>query len=406
MKEQAMALLSLLADDATVLLRWLHVVAAVVWVGSAFALARLDLGARPRADDPTPQTLLLHAGAGFRFSRALGADAAEIPLNFKWEAYATWVSGFALLCLIFFSAPQLYLIDPTLWDAPAWAAIAVVLGSLPLVWLAYDLLCQKSGLGGDRLLLALYAFSAALGLLLTALFAGRAAYPLLGAILATLMTANIAHVIVPAQKRRLATLRAGQPADAEDARNAATRALHNQYLALPVVFFMLSGHAPLIFAGPHNGVAAALFLAAGFGIRRLFLQRARGLGWDWKLAATGAVFILLGLWLSAPSIPAPEKAAARSAGDAIASALRPDGRAAAAVIESHCVSCHAPTPLHPDIIHAAGGLDFSTAAQVTKYRAEILRAAVFSRAMPPPGVSSPLDEDERWILLRWAQAAE
>jgi uncharacterized membrane protein len=400
-----MALISLLTDDATILLRWLHVLAAMVWVGSAFALARLELAMRPREADPRPQTLLLHAGGGFRFRRAEDADAAERALNFKWEAYATWASGVALLCLVFCAAPQLYLIDPALWDAPSWAAIVVALGLLPAVWLAYDVLCKKSGLAGDSLLVALFVFAAALGFLLTELFAGRAAYPLLGALLATIMTANIAHVMVPAQKRRLAALRAGQPGDPDDARNAATRALHNQYLALPVVFFMLSSHAPLLFAGPRNGAAAALFLAAGFLVRRFFLKRSRGLGSDWKAAATGAACIVLGLLLSAPFEPSPEKAAARSAGEAIALALHPGDRAAQTIVEQHCVACHAATPLHPGLLRAAAGLDFSSGALLTKHRAEILRAAVFSRAMPPPGAAPPLDEDERRTLLRWARAA-
>jgi uncharacterized membrane protein len=400
-----MALISLLMDDATILLRWLHVVAAMVWVGSAFALARLDLAMRPRDTDSRPQSLLLHAGGGFRFRRAEDADAAERALNFKSEAYATWASGFALLCLVFCAAPHLDLIDPALWDAPPWAAVVVALGLLPAVWLVYDLLCNKSGLAGDSLLLGLFVFAAGLGFLLTQLFAGRAAYPLLGALLATIMTANIAHVMVPAQKRRLAALRAGLPGDPDDAKNAATRALHNQYLALPVVFFMLSSHAPLVFAGPHNGAAATLFLAAAFLVRRFFLKRARGLGSDWKLAATGAACVVLGLLLSAPFEPLPEKAAARSAGEAIALALHPGDQAAKTIVEQHCVACHAPTPLHPGLFRAAAGLDFSTGAQRTKHRAEILRAAVFSRAMPPPGAAPPLDDDERLTLLRWAQAA-
>ncbi len=400
-----MPLISLLMDDATILLRWLHVIAAMVWVGSAFALARLDLAMRPRDADPRPQTLLLHAGGGFRFFRAEDADIAERAVNFKWEAYATWASGFALLCLIFCAAPQLYLIDPALWDAPSWAAIAMALGLLPVVWLAYDFMCKKSWLRGDGLLVALFIFAAASGFLLTHIFAGRAAYPLLGALLATIMTANIAHVIAPSQKRRLATLRAGQPPDADDAGNAATRALHNQYLASPVVFFMLSSHAPLVFAGPHNGAAAALFLAAGFLVRRFFLKRARGLGSDWKLAATGAGCLVFGLLLSAPLAPSPEKSAAYSAGEAIASVLHPGDQTARAIVEQHCVACHAPAPLRPDLFHPAAGLDFSTGAQVAKHRAEILRAAVYSRAMPPPGAAPPLDEDERLTLLRWAQTA-
>lgn len=401
-----MELFSLLSDDATILLRWLHVVAAIVWVGSAFALARLDLGMRPREGDATPQSLLLHAGAGFRFLRTDMADATEPALAFKWEAYATWASGFALLCLIYFAAPKLYLIDPQVWDAPAWASILVAILLLPAVWLAYDLLCNKSGLAGDALLGALFVFAAALAFLLTHLFAGRAAWPLLGANLATVMTANIAHAIVPAQKRRLASLRAKKPADAGDAKLAATRALHNQYLALPVVFFMLSGHAPLLFAGPHNGLAAALFLAAGFLIRRFFLKRARGLASDWKLATAAAACLVAALTLSAPQDPPGDKAAANSAGQAIAMVLHPGVAEARTIVEQHCVGCHSPAPRMAGLTHAAGGRDFSAAGHLEEYRGEILRAAVFSNAMPPPGAATPLDDDERLTILRWAQSVE
>ena len=262
---------------------------------------------------------------------------------------------------------------------------------------------RKAAWPAIALLVALFVFSAALGLLLTHVFAGRAAYLLLGANLATLMTANIAHAIAPAQKRRLASLRAGQPADPADAKFAATRALHNQYLALPVVFFMLSGHAPLLFAGPWNGVAAAFFLASGFLTRRFFLKTYRGLGLDWKLAVAAGACLALGFFLSAPREPPSEKAAARNAGDAIAFALRPGVAEARAIIEQNCVVCHAAAPADPGLAHAAAGLDFSVPGAVEKHRREILRAAVFSRAMPPPGVAKPLDEDERLTLLRWAR---
>lgn len=395
-----MALFSFLSDDAEILLRWLHVVAAMVWVGSAFALARLDFAMRKRDGDPRPQTLLLHAGAGFRFSRAEDADAAEAPLHFKWEAYAAWASGFALLCLIYCAAPQLYLIDPAVWNATPWAAVTVAIGALPGVWLAYDFMCKKSGLAGDALLATLFVFSAALGLVLAHLFAGRAAWLLFGAILATLMAANIAHAIVPAQKRRLASLRAGLPADPADAKSAATRALHNQYLALPVVFFMLSGHAPLLYAGAWNGLAAADFLAAGFLIRRVFLKKSRGQGWDWRLAAGAAACLALGLALSAPRGLPDERAAARNAGEAIAFVLRPGPAEAREIFDQNCVVCHAATPQYPGLSHAAGGLDLSAPGSVDTFRAAILRTAVFSHAMPPPGAGPPLGDHERQTLMR------
>ncbi len=397
-----MDFLSLLLDDATVLLRWLHVIAAIVWVGSAFALARLDLGMRPRKSASDPQTLFVNAGAAFRLMRTAEADAAEPALNFKWEAYATWLSGFALLCLIFLASPRLYLIDPQIWNAPAWAAILVAVGLLPAVWVVYDLLCKKSGLAGDRLLIALFLFSAALAFLLTHLFAGRAAYPLIGANLATIMAANIGHAIVPVQRRRLAALRAGQPPDEAESKSAAARGLHNQYLALPVVFFMLSGHAPLFFAGPYNGLVAVLFLAAGFVLRRFFLKRARGLGSDWGLAGVAASCVAAGLALSAPQAPR-EKRAANSATEAMALVLHPGIGAAQSIIQHHCVLCHSAKPQLPGLAHAAAGLDFAAAGALVRHRREILRAAVFSRAMPPPGAAAPLDKDERLTLWRWAQ---
>ena len=397
-----MALFSLLSDDAGILLRWLHVVAAMVWVGSAFALARLDLGMRPPRLEGAPQSLLLHAGAGFRFARADKAEEAERALHFKWEAYAAWASGLALLCLVFCAAPELYLIDPQVWGAPGWAAVAVALGLLPAVWLAYDAMCGRSGLAGDRLLIALYVLAAALALALCHLFSGRAAWLLLGANLATLMTANIAHVIAPVQRRRLASLRAGLAADAADAKAAATRALHNQYLALPVVFFMLSGHAPLLFAGPHRDLAAASFLAAGFLVRRLFLKKARNLGWDWSLTAAACAFAALGFALSTPLEPQGE-ASAESASEAIALAVRPGIEDARAILERNCAACHAAAPSYPGLAHAAAGLDFSDRQTIDRFSGQILRAAVFSRAMPPPGAAPSLDADDRRTLLRWAK---
>jgi uncharacterized membrane protein len=399
-----MPLIFLLLDDAATLLRWLHVVAAMVWVGSAFALARLDLGMRPCESDPRPQSLLLHAGAGFRFSRAEQADAEEPPLNFKWEAYATWASGFALICLIFCASPRLYLIDPQLWDAPGWAANALALALLPLAWLAYDVLCKRSGLRGDNLLAALLVFAAALALALTCVFAGRGAWMLLGAILATLMAANIAHAIVPAQRRRLLSLREGRAADPADAQFAASRALHNQYLALPVVFFMLSGHAPLLFAGAHNGGAAMLFLAAGFAIRRFFLQRARRLGSDWRLAGAAAGLIGLALILSAPRALPEDHAAVESAGQAIALVLHSGPAEAQTIIERHCVLCHAARPEFEGLFRAPAGLDLQDLGKLERFRATILRVSVYSNAMPPPGAAAPLDLNEKQALLRWAQA--
>jgi uncharacterized membrane protein len=388
----------LLLDDAVFLVRWLHVIAAIAWVGSAFALARLDLAMRPRGTGAGPQSLLLHAGAAFRFSPTPEADASEQPVHFKWEAYAAWVSGFALICMVFFAQPRLYLIDPRQWDAAPWAAIAVVVVLLPGVWLAYDALCKKSGLTGDAALAGLFLFAGALAVLVVALFAGRAAFPLIGAYLATLMAGNIAHAIVPAQRRRLLAMRAGQAPDEAEAKAAGQRALHNQYLALPVIFFMLSGHAPLLFAGPHRSAVAVLAIGAGFVIRRFFLKRSRGLGPDWSLAAAAAVLLALLLALAWPNIPREQ--AARDGGQAIARIVHPGPDAARRLIEQKCAWCHEAAPIWPGLAQAPDGLDFTDPHGAEKNAAAILRAAVLSPAMPPPGAAAPLDDEDRLLLWR------
>jgi uncharacterized membrane protein len=388
----------LLLDDAAFLLRWLHVVAATIWVGSAFALARLDLAMRPRGEVGAPQSLFLNAGASFRLFRTAEADADEKALHFKFEAYATWFSGFALVCMIFCIEPRLYLIDPQLWDAPPWVAITVALAMLPLVWLVYDTLMKKTGLAGDASLWLLFGLSAALAVALSLMFAGRAAFPLIGANLATFMAANIAHAVARAQRRRLAALRAGEAPDEAEARLAAVRGLHNQYLALPVVFFMLSGHAPLLFSGPHRGAVAVLAIGAGFLIRRLFLKRARGAGLDWALAATAALLLAALLALAWPK--PPEEKAAANAGQAIAQMIRPGPAAAHSLIEEKCGWCHAAAPAWPGLSRAPAGLDFSDRAAVEKNAAAILRAAVLSSAMPPPGAAAPLDAEDKALLWR------
>ncbi|MBB4196756.1 putative membrane protein [Rhodoblastus sphagnicola] len=391
-------LLDLLRDDAVFLLRWLHVVAAMVWVGSAFALVRLDLAMRPREGGGAAQTLFFNAGAAFRLSRTAEVEAGEPALHFKFEAYATWVSGFALVCLIYCAEPRLYLIDPRLWDAPPWAAITVALAALPLVWLAYDIFYKRSGLAGDASVAVLLVFCAALSAALCVLFAGRAAFPLIGANLATLMAGNIAHVLAPAQRRRLAALRAGAAPDEAEARAAGARALHNQYLALPVIFFMLSGHAPLLFAGPHRIGVAVSALGAGFLIRRFFLKRARGLGWDWTLAASAAVLLMAMLALAWPR--APEETAAQNAGQAIARLVHPGPAAAQNLIEEKCGYCHAAAPVWPGLATAPAGLDLTDRDMIEKKAAAILRAAVLTSAMPPPGASAPLDEEDKVLLWR------
>ncbi len=300
--------------------------------------------------------------------------------------------------MIYCAEPRLYLIDPQLWNAAPWAAITVALAMLPAALLVYEIFFRLTRLEGDAALYSLFGFCAALSVLICLLFAGRAAFPLIGANLATLMAGNIAHVIAPAQRRRLKALRAGEAPDEADAKKAGARALHNQYLALPVVFFMLAGHAPLLFSGPHRIGVAILAIGAGFLVRRFFLKRARGAGSDWALAAAAALLLVAMLALAWPK--APEEKAALSAGQAISQLVRPGPAAAHSLIEEKCGWCHAAAPAWPGFSRPPAGLDFSDRATVEKNAAAILRAAVLSSAMPPPGAAPPLDDEDKLLLWR------
>ena len=206
------------------------------------------------------------------------------------------------------------------------------------------------------------------------------------------MAANIAHAMAPAQRRGW---RRCAPEKRRPRRRpgGATRALHNQYLALPVVFFMLSGHAPLLFAGPRRIGVAIAALGAGFVIRRFFLSRAKGLGSNWALAAVAALLLLAMLALAWPAAPVSLPAA--NARQALALAIRPSPAAAQSLIDGKCGYCHAAEPLWPGLARAPAGLDFSNSALVKKNAAAILRAAVLTSTMPPPGADAPLDSDDR-----------
>lgn len=282
----------MLIDNLEFLLRFTHVAAAILWVGSAFSLLKLDVAMRPPSEGAAPRALFVHAAGGFFISKAETIAPEAGALSFKWEAYATFLSGFLLLLLFCLVAPDNFLIDPSKWDASPNAARAAALLPLILSWLGYDVLCRRGGVAGDRLLIACFVYFAAIGLALTQIFAGRGAFLLLGAHIATTMTANIAHVVTPAQKHWLAARRAREAPEAKTLALGGQRALHNQYLALPALALMLSNHAPQIFDARFSGIVLILMLAALFCVRRLWIFYARGAGVDMKMGGLAVALTL------------------------------------------------------------------------------------------------------------------
>jgi uncharacterized membrane protein len=267
--------------DATILLhwaefavRWLHVITAIAWIGSSFYFIALDLGLNRNIPGPADgEEWQVHGGGFYHIQKYMVAPEAmpEHLTWFKWESYATWLSGVALLIVLYWVGAELYLIDWTVMELQPWQAIVISALSLTLGWVAYDLLC-KSKLGDNPTLLMILLFGIIVVLSwgYTQVFSGRAALLHLGALTATIMTANVAMIIIPNQKIVVADLKAGRTPDPKYGKIAKLRSTHNNYLTLPVIFLMLSNHYPLAFASEWNWLIAALVFLMGVTIRHFF----------------------------------------------------------------------------------------------------------------------------------------
>ena len=280
--------------------RWTHVITAIAWIGSSFYFIALDLGLRKTPSLPPlahGEEWQVHGGGFYHIQKYLVAPERlpEHLIWFKWESYATWLSGFALLCVVYYGGADLFLIDRTVLDIEPWQSICLSLASLAVGWIIYDQLC-KSPLGRNTwgLMALLYIVLIAMAWGYTQVFTGRAAFLHLGAFTATIMSANVFFIIIPNQKIVVADLIAGRTPDPKYGRIAKQRSLHNNYLTLPVIFFMLSNHYPLAFATEFNWVIAALVFLMGVTIRHWFnTTHARKGRPTWTWLATAILFVLI-----------------------------------------------------------------------------------------------------------------
>lgn len=384
--------------DAVV--RWLHVVAAVVWIGSSFYFIRLDYGLKPRKRQPKGvqgDLWAVHGGGFYQMTKYLVAPAS-LPEDLKWtrwESYITFVSGFALLIIVYYFDAERYLIDRSVLDLTRMQAGAISLFSLFAAWLAYELLC-RSPLGKRDVALAVvvYVFFVALTFAFTNIFSGRGALNQIGAIIGTIMVANAFGVIHPNQRKAIVALKAGRKPDATAARQAGQRSVHNNYLALPVLFLMISNHYPLVFGTRFNWVIVAIVLALGPVIRHFFNTRHAGRGnawWVWLVAAAAAI---VAGWL----MTFGPKGSDYSDLDA-----PPPFEEIAAIVENRCSMCHAKEPVWDGIEAAPAGVLLDSAGAVHRHAPLIARSTVQSRSMPPGNVTGLTDE-ERQALAAWADA--
>ncbi|RWP39767.1 MAG: cysteine desulfurase [Mesorhizobium sp.] len=388
--------------------RWLHVVTSIAWIGSSFYFVALDLGLRQRPGMPVGafgEEWQVHGGGFYHIQKYLVAPT-EMPEHltwFKWESYATWLSGFAMLCVVYYAGADLFLIDPNVLAMSVPTGILLSLATIGVGWVVYDLLCRSPlGRSDTGLMLVLYGVLVFIAWGLTHLFTGRAAFLHLGAITATIMSANVFMVIIPNQKIVVADLIAGRKPDQKYGKIAKQRSLHNNYLTLPVLFLMLSNHYPLAFATQFNWVIASLIFIIGVLIRHYFnTMHARKGNPTWTWLAAAVLFVII-IWLStAPKVLTGEVKASSAAQVYVASAHFPAVRD---TVLGRCSMCHAQEPSYEGIYHAPKGVMLDTDAGIAGQAREIYLQAGRSHAMPPANVTHITDK-ERALLVAWFEEA-
>jgi len=377
---------------ANLLLRWLHVVAGIAWIGASFYFIALDNTLEKSAEPGVRgEQWSLHGGGFYHKKKFVSAPPGGLPEKlhwFKWEAYWTWISGFALFALIYWGQASTYLIDPAVLDLPVWGAILLSLLMIAGGWVFYDRLCRsKLGEREGPLLAAGGLFLVAITVLATHLFSGRGAFLLIGVITGTIMVANVAMVIMPGQRKMVAAIGKGEEPDPAWGAAGKQRSVHNTYLTLPVIALMLSPHHPMLYQHPLNWLVLLLLVVIGALTRQFFVLRHSGRA-NWALPAGAAVAVALLAVLVMPRDD-PRFAAAEV----------PAFHEVQAIFQGHCAQCHAARPSFDGIAAPPKGVVLETPAQMRRWAA-LTAAQVRTEAMPP-GNLTEMSDQERAKILAW-----
>ncbi|SET79964.1 urate hydroxylase PuuD [Paracoccus homiensis] len=402
--------MAVLWDWISFSVRWLHVIAAMAWIGASFYFIALDLMLKPNdalPDGAYGEEWEVHGGGFYHTVKYLVAPA-RMPEHLtwhKWQSYSTWLSGAALLMIVYWVGGELFLLDPTKADLALWQGILLSGGSLTIGWLAYDQMC-KSRLSNHPtvLMLLLFVILVIMSWGYHQIFTGRAALLHLGAFTATIMTANVFFQIMPNQRIVVADLKAGRAPDPKYGKIAKVRSTHNNYLTLPVVFLMLSTHYPLAFATQHAWIIASLIFLTGVSIRHYFNTMHRtGKGPNWTWAVTVVLMIVIA-WLSTvPAGDSYDQAAARPLTAQEQKYAQAQGfQDAYDTVIGNCSMCHAREPSWTGIRWAPRGVVLETESDVARHAAQIYLQAGLSHAMPPPSAIQ-MDEDARRDIVAWVR---
>ena len=391
----------ILLDWLSLFVRWAHVMLGIGWIGTSFFFVWLDMSLRTGANAPKAvggESWMVHGGGFYRAQKYLVAPAA-LPKElhwFKYEAYYTWVSGFLLLCLVYYFQARAFLIDPRVLSLEPVQAIALSAGALTAGWFVYDRLC-KSPLGKRTrwLGLAVFLLVIAFAFFFTQIFSGRAAFLHIGALLGTIMSANVFFVIIPNQKLVVADLIAGRRPDPALGEQAKQRSLHNNYLTLPVVLTMISGHYPMLFQQPYVWqFTAAIIVGAGL-VRHYYNLKDAGRRGDWiDWLLVYAAGIAISLVIVSMGLANRNTSAAAGGGPVQLAEV-------VTIIQNRCVACHSATPSDGSFKGPPKGIAFDTPEEIERYAGQILRVAVETQAMPLAN-RTEMTPEERALVGRWA----
>ena len=404
--------LAIIWDWCAFAVRWLHVITAMAWIGSSFYFIALDLGLRKSSEIPEGvhgEAWQVHGGGFYHIQKYLIAPD-QMPKHltwFKWESYSTWLSGAALLMIVYWAGAEIYLIDRAKADLSVLQAVGISGASLGLGWVIYDALC-KSPLARypTVLMLLLFGLLVAMAYGYNQVFTGRATLLHLGAFTATIMSANVFFIIMPNQRIVVKDLQAGQVPDAKYGKIAKLRSTHNNYLTLPVIFLMLSNHYPLAFASEYNWLIAALVFLMGVTIRHYFNTLHAGTGnptWTWL--ATAILFLCI-IWLSTVPLrqsydvvdDAPREVTAKHF------AAAGDFDVVADIVLGRCSMCHAREPAYDGIRWAPKQVYLETKGDIAGAARQIYLQAGVSHAMPPANLTW-MEPEERATIIRWYRGA-
>jgi uncharacterized membrane protein len=389
-----------LLDWVNLLLRWAHVIVAIAWIGSSFYFVFLDNSLTPPEDPVLKEKgvggeLWAVHGGGFYHPQKYKVSPKQIPEHlhwFYWESYSTWLTGFALFTVLYLYQASTFLIDKTVHAFTPTAAVVSALAFLAAFWVLYDLICRAFGQkkNGDLIVgVGVTVFVVFASWLACHLFAGRAAFLLVGAMMATSMSANVFFWIIPGQRKVIAQLRAGEPVDPVHGQRAKQRSVHNTYFTLPVLIAMLSNHYGFLYGAPNNWLVLVVVMLAGALIRHSFVARhqalVHGRPVPWAYAGVG-VLLTVGLVVALAPAPAPKEAAAPPVSFA----------EVRAVVDQRCTMCHNAQVISKNI-------QLHTPELIAKNAQALYQQAVVLKAMPMNNATQITDA-ERALLGRWFNA--